>query len=119
MLVFSAADFEDFLEPRPDLPDSLETELKDVVTLLAQNRCLLFPRWQKHFICVLLCVITSIKQPVAQHTLRSTPLVRYLASGVALAVIVLRFETAGGGFIEPSPRVPPNNSYQVAFKRSR
>jgi predicted amidohydrolase YtcJ len=38
MLVFSAADFEDFLEPRPDLADSLETELKNVVTLLAQNR---------------------------------------------------------------------------------
>ncbi len=38
MLVFSAADFEDFLEPRPDLPDHLETELTEVVTLLAQNR---------------------------------------------------------------------------------
>ncbi len=38
MLVFSAADFEDFLEPRPELVDSLETELKDVVTLLAANR---------------------------------------------------------------------------------
>jgi predicted amidohydrolase YtcJ len=38
MLVFSAADFEDFLEPRPDLPDSLETELKGVVRLLVQNR---------------------------------------------------------------------------------
>jgi len=38
MLVFSAADFEDFLEPRPDLPGSLESELKDVVTLLAKNR---------------------------------------------------------------------------------
>jgi predicted amidohydrolase YtcJ len=38
MLVFSAADFEDFLEPRPDLPPGLEGELKDVVTLLAQNR---------------------------------------------------------------------------------
>jgi predicted amidohydrolase YtcJ len=38
MLVFSAADFEDFLEPRPDLLPSLETELKDVVTLLAKNR---------------------------------------------------------------------------------
>ncbi|GEP41044.1 amidohydrolase [Brevifollis gellanilyticus] len=38
MLVFSAADFEDFLEPRPDLPATLETELKDVVTLLAENR---------------------------------------------------------------------------------
>ena len=38
MLVFSAADFEDFLEPRPDLPATLETELKDVVQLLAANR---------------------------------------------------------------------------------
>lgn len=38
MLVFSAADFEDFLEPRPDLPPTLETELKDVVSLLAANR---------------------------------------------------------------------------------
>lgn len=38
MLVFSAADFEDFLEPRPDLPASLESELKEVVTLLAKNR---------------------------------------------------------------------------------
>ena len=38
MLVFSAADFEDFLEPRPDLPGSLESELTEVVTLLAQNR---------------------------------------------------------------------------------
>lgn len=37
MLVFSAADFEDFLEPRPDLVDSLETELKSVVSLLAEN----------------------------------------------------------------------------------
>jgi predicted amidohydrolase YtcJ len=38
MLVFSAADFEDFLEPRPDLPATLEQELKDVVTLLAANK---------------------------------------------------------------------------------
>jgi predicted amidohydrolase YtcJ len=38
MLVFSAADFEDFLEPRPDLPQSLEAELTEVVTLLAKNR---------------------------------------------------------------------------------
>src|SRR6516162_2488464 len=38
MLVFSAADFEDFLEPRPDLAQSLEAELTDVVTLLARNR---------------------------------------------------------------------------------
>src|SRR6201991_3232750 len=33
MLVFSAADFEDFLEPRPDLPDALEDELQAVVKL--------------------------------------------------------------------------------------
>src|SRR3989441_6861058 len=38
MLVFSAADFEDFLEPRPDLPISLEGELKEVVALLAANK---------------------------------------------------------------------------------
>jgi predicted amidohydrolase YtcJ len=38
MLVFSASDFEDFLEPRPDLPDRLEAELTEVVTLLARNR---------------------------------------------------------------------------------
>jgi predicted amidohydrolase YtcJ len=38
MLVFSAADFEDFLEPRPDLPASLEAELTRVVTLLAEKR---------------------------------------------------------------------------------
>ncbi|MEM5329615.1 amidohydrolase [Paraburkholderia sp. JHI2823] len=38
MLVFSAADFEDFLEPRPDLPGEMEEELEDVVRLLVQNR---------------------------------------------------------------------------------
>jgi predicted amidohydrolase YtcJ len=38
MLVFSAADFEDFREPRPNLAQTMETELKDVVTLLAQKR---------------------------------------------------------------------------------
>ena len=38
MLVFSAADFEDFLEPRPDLVPTLEDELQSVVQLLAQNR---------------------------------------------------------------------------------
>ncbi|MDR0843355.1 MAG: amidohydrolase, partial [Acidobacteriota bacterium] len=38
MLVFSAADFEDFLEPRPDLPDVLEGELEKVVSLLVANR---------------------------------------------------------------------------------
>jgi len=38
MLAFSAVDFEDFLEPRPNLPDAMESDLKEVVTLLAQNR---------------------------------------------------------------------------------
>jgi predicted amidohydrolase YtcJ len=38
MLVFSAADFEDFVEPRPDLAPVMHQELKDVVTLLVQNR---------------------------------------------------------------------------------
>ncbi len=38
MFVFSAADFEDFLEPRPDLNASLEGELREVVSLLAANR---------------------------------------------------------------------------------
>jgi len=33
-----AADFEDFLEPRPDLPPTLESELKAIVRLLAENR---------------------------------------------------------------------------------
>jgi predicted amidohydrolase YtcJ len=38
MLVFSAADFEDFLEPRPDLPASLEQELSQVIRLLVRHR---------------------------------------------------------------------------------
>ncbi|MDC0676136.1 amidohydrolase [Sorangium atrum] len=38
MLVFSAADFEDFLEPRPDLPETMEAELERVVRFLAENR---------------------------------------------------------------------------------
>lgn len=38
MLVFSAADFEDFLEPRPDLPSRLDTDLDGVVSLLASHR---------------------------------------------------------------------------------
>ncbi|MDL5366023.1 amidohydrolase [Xanthomonas sp. NCPPB 2654] len=38
MLVFSAADFEDFRQPRPDMPPQMETELEDVVRILAQNR---------------------------------------------------------------------------------
>ena len=38
MLVFSAADFEDFLQIRPDLPDSMEAELERVVRLLVEKR---------------------------------------------------------------------------------
>ena len=38
MLVFSAADFEDFLQPRPDLPDNMEVELERVVRLLVEKR---------------------------------------------------------------------------------
>lgn len=38
MLTFSAADFEDFLEPRPDLDGVLESELEEVVRLLAEQR---------------------------------------------------------------------------------
>jgi predicted amidohydrolase YtcJ len=38
MLVFSAADFEDFRQPRPDMPLEMEGELEEVVRILAQNR---------------------------------------------------------------------------------
>lgn len=38
MLVFAAADFEDFLEPRPELPETMEAELTRVVKLLAENK---------------------------------------------------------------------------------
>lgn len=38
MLVFSAADFEDFLEPRPDLAPVMESELEQVIRILAANR---------------------------------------------------------------------------------
>lgn len=38
MLVFSAADFEDFRQPRPDLPPEMEGELEEVVRILAQNK---------------------------------------------------------------------------------
>jgi len=38
MLVYSAADFEDFLEPRPDLPARMEPDLSAVVRLLAKER---------------------------------------------------------------------------------
>ncbi|WP_304306935.1 amidohydrolase family protein, partial [Pseudacidovorax intermedius] len=38
MLVFSAADFEDFRQPRPDMVPEMEGELEEVVRVLAQNR---------------------------------------------------------------------------------
>jgi predicted amidohydrolase YtcJ len=38
MLVFSAADFEDFLQPRPDMAPVMESELKAVIHHLAENR---------------------------------------------------------------------------------
>ncbi len=38
MLVFSAADFEDFRQPRPDLPANMEDDLEAVVRLLAERR---------------------------------------------------------------------------------
>jgi predicted amidohydrolase YtcJ len=44
MLVFSAADFEDFREPRPDMPPDMEAELEGVVRILAANR---WP-WRMH-----------------------------------------------------------------------
>jgi predicted amidohydrolase YtcJ len=44
MLVFSAADFEDFREPRPDMSMDMEVELEGVVRILAQNR---WP-WRMH-----------------------------------------------------------------------
>jgi len=44
MLVFSAADFEDFREPRPEMSVAMEPELEEVVRVLAQNR---WP-WRMH-----------------------------------------------------------------------
>jgi predicted amidohydrolase YtcJ len=44
MLVFSAADFEDFRQPRPDLSPEMEPELDEVVRILATNR---WP-WRMH-----------------------------------------------------------------------
>jgi predicted amidohydrolase YtcJ len=38
MLVYSAADFEDFRVARPDMPDGMEGELESVVGLLARNK---------------------------------------------------------------------------------
>lgn len=37
MLVFSAADFEDFLQPRPDLAANMEQQLEPIIRLLAKN----------------------------------------------------------------------------------
>ncbi len=44
LLVFSAADFEDFRQPRPDLRPGMEPELDEVVRILATNR---WP-WRMH-----------------------------------------------------------------------
>jgi predicted amidohydrolase YtcJ len=44
MLVFSAADFEDFRAPRPDMPSTMEEDLEQVVRILAENR---WP-WRMH-----------------------------------------------------------------------
>jgi predicted amidohydrolase YtcJ len=44
MLVFSAADFEDFRQPRPDMAPDMEGDLEEVVRILAQNR---WP-WRMH-----------------------------------------------------------------------
>ncbi|MET1024866.1 MAG: amidohydrolase [Pseudoxanthomonas sp.] len=44
MLVFSAADFEDFRQPRPEMAPEMEGELEEVVRVLAQNR---WP-WRMH-----------------------------------------------------------------------
>ncbi|GAB2866224.1 amidohydrolase [Pseudoduganella ginsengisoli] len=44
MLVFSAADFEDFRQPRPDMAPNMEDDLEGVVRILAQNR---WP-WRMH-----------------------------------------------------------------------
>src|SRR5437899_7921366 len=38
MLAFSAADFEDFLQHRPDMPPVMESELKAVIRHLVENR---------------------------------------------------------------------------------
>lgn len=38
MLVYSAADYEDFRQPRPAMPDSMEEDLEKVVRFLVENR---------------------------------------------------------------------------------
>ena len=42
MLVYSAADFEDFRVERPDMPPNMEADLEPVIRLLAENR---WPGW--------------------------------------------------------------------------
>lgn len=44
MLVYSAADFEDFRQPRPEMPPEMEGELEDVIRILVQNK---WP-WRMH-----------------------------------------------------------------------
>ena len=44
MLVYSAADFEDFREPRPEMPANMETDLEPVIRQLVQQR---WP-WRMH-----------------------------------------------------------------------
>jgi predicted amidohydrolase YtcJ len=44
MLVYSAADFEDFRVARPDMPPEMEGDLEPVIRLLAENR---WP-WRMH-----------------------------------------------------------------------
>ncbi|WP_028101343.1 amidohydrolase [Pseudoduganella violaceinigra] len=44
MLTFSAADFEDFRQPRPDMPAGMEDDLEGVIRILVQNR---WP-WRMH-----------------------------------------------------------------------
>lgn len=38
MLVYSAADFEDFRQPRPEMPPSMEADLDGVIRVLVQNK---------------------------------------------------------------------------------
>jgi predicted amidohydrolase YtcJ len=38
MLVYTAADFEDFRQPRPEMPEGMEGDLEDVVRILVENR---------------------------------------------------------------------------------
>ncbi|WP_110597703.1 amidohydrolase [Salinicola lusitanus] len=38
MLVYSAADFENFRQPRPEMPAEMEGELEEVIRVLVQNR---------------------------------------------------------------------------------